>query len=86
MKQVPVAKFKDRVSEYIAEAEAGGEIIITRHGRPAARIVPIVDGKALAAQRASAALRLAAFRQRHQAAGVRISAEEWTGWKNEGRP
>jgi prevent-host-death family protein len=39
MKQVPVAAFKDRVSHYIAEAEAGDEILITRHGKPTVRIV-----------------------------------------------
>ena len=39
-KHVPVAAFKDRVSEYVAEAEAGGEIIITRHGKAAAKLVP----------------------------------------------
>lgn len=40
MRRVAVAEFKDRASEYIASAEAGEEIEITRHGRVAARLVP----------------------------------------------
>jgi prevent-host-death family protein len=38
MKHVPVAEFKDKVSQYFAEAEAGDEIVITRHGKPTVRI------------------------------------------------
>jgi prevent-host-death family protein len=40
MRRVAVAEFKDRASEFIASAEAGEEIEITRHGRVAARLVP----------------------------------------------
>lgn len=40
MRRVAVAEFKDRASEFIASAEAGEEIEITRHGRIAARLVP----------------------------------------------
>lgn len=39
MKHVPIAAFKDKVSQYIAEAESGDEIMITRHGKPTARLV-----------------------------------------------
>jgi prevent-host-death family protein len=42
MRRVAVAEFKDRASEFIASAEAGEEIEITRHGRVAARLVPPV--------------------------------------------
>jgi prevent-host-death family protein len=45
MKQVPVAAFKDRVSQYIAEAEAGDEIMITRHGKPTVRLVAVEADK-----------------------------------------
>jgi prevent-host-death family protein len=47
MRRVAVAEFKDRASEFIASAEAGEEIEITRHGRVAARLVPpAIDGRA----------------------------------------
>ncbi len=47
-KHVPMAAFKDRVSEFVAEAEAGDEVIITRHGKPAAKLVPVnVERKAM---------------------------------------
>ena len=32
---------KTRLSEYVARAERGGEVIITRHNKPVARIVPM---------------------------------------------
>ena len=40
MRSIPVGEFKDNASAFIAAAEAGEEIVITRHGKPAARIVP----------------------------------------------
>jgi prevent-host-death family protein len=40
MKHVPIATFKDKLSQYIAEAEAGDEIMVTRHGKPTVRLVP----------------------------------------------
>lgn len=32
---------KTRLSEYVARAEKGEEVIITRHNKPVARIVPL---------------------------------------------
>jgi prevent-host-death family protein len=45
MRSVPIAVFKDKVSEFIAEAQAGEEVVITRHGKPAAKLVAIEDDK-----------------------------------------
>jgi prevent-host-death family protein len=39
MRVVPIAEFKDRVSEYVNAAGAGDEIMITRHGKPMAKLV-----------------------------------------------
>ena len=36
-----VAKVKARLSEYLARVRAGNEVLITEHGRPVARIVPV---------------------------------------------
>jgi prevent-host-death family protein len=38
MKNVPINVLKQRLASVIAEAEAGTEIIITRHNKPVARL------------------------------------------------
>lgn len=43
MRNVAVAEFKDRLSEMIAAAESGEEIVVTRHGRPTVKLVAIQD-------------------------------------------
>jgi len=85
MRNVPIAEFKDKMSEYIAAAEAGEEVIITRHGRAAAKLVPVVDTAALRRQRERAAARLAAHRRKMIRDGRTASIEELIAWKNEGR-
>ena len=42
MKKVPLSKVKDDLSRYV-ELAAGEEIVITRHGRPAAVIIGFKD-------------------------------------------
>lgn len=37
---------KARLSALIAEAEAGGEVVIAKAGRPAVRLVPVSDPRA----------------------------------------
>ncbi len=62
--QVSVTEAKGQLTELVRRAEAGDEVILTRHGHPAVRLVPITlvpDKKArlalLETIRASAALR-----------------------------
>ena len=38
MRHVPIAEFKDHLSELVAAVEAGDEIVITRHGRAAVKV------------------------------------------------
>lgn len=45
MKHVPVATFKDRLSEFIAEAQAGQEVIVTKHGKPMVKLVPVEQNR-----------------------------------------
>lgn len=40
MKTANVADAKSHFSALLAEVEAGGEVVITRHGKPVARLVP----------------------------------------------
>jgi prevent-host-death family protein len=37
----PIALLKARLSEYLESVKAGEEIVVTEHGRPIARLVPI---------------------------------------------
>lgn len=39
---VGVAKLKASLSAYLAKVKAGQEIVVTEHGRPIARLVPVV--------------------------------------------
>lgn len=41
MVAVGVAKLKASLSAYLAQVKAGGQVIVTEHGRPIARLVPI---------------------------------------------
>lgn len=50
MRHVPIAVLKDKLSEIVAAAEAGEEIVITRHGRDIVRLVGLADDR-LAKQR-----------------------------------
>lgn len=85
MRHVPIAEFKDKLSEIVAAAEAGEEIVITRHGRAAVRLVP-VDSETERLERRRAVLEeLARIRRDMRAHGVTVTREEIIAWKNEGR-
>ena len=38
---VPVSEAKAQLTELVRQAEAGEEVILTRHGKPAVRLVPV---------------------------------------------
>ncbi|HEV2568498.1 type II toxin-antitoxin system prevent-host-death family antitoxin [Sphingomonas sp.] len=85
MRHVPLAAFKDKASEYISAAERGEEIIITRHGRPAARLTTAVDREERQRRAREALDRLARLRARMRAEGRTATIEEMIAWKNEGQ-
>ncbi len=86
MRHVPIAEFKDHVSEMVAAASRGEEILITRHGKPAARLLPAEDSVEERSRRAREALdQMAIERERMRAAGMTATVEEMIAWKNEGR-
>jgi len=85
MRQIPIAAFKDRVSEYIAAAEAGEEVLITRHGKIAARLLPPDDLRERSERARLAMDRLKQMRDRMRAEGRTATVEEMIEWKNEGR-
>jgi prevent-host-death family protein len=83
-KLVPIAAFKDRVSEFVAEAQAGEEVIITRHGKEAARLMPPAKDKA--ALRKEAVEKIKAFRDSIKGKYEPVSAEDISRWLEESRP
>lgn len=70
---------KTHLSELVARAEQGEEVIITRHNRPVARIVPFV-----ASEREPAARRAALKALLKSAAGRRLGTD-WKALRDEGR-
>jgi prevent-host-death family protein len=44
MESIGIYEAKSKLSELVERAEAGQEITITRHGRPAAKLVPAKAG------------------------------------------
>lgn len=86
MRSVRLSEAKDHLSEFVAAVEEGEEIVITRHGRPAARLVPIMDQGAIEARGRQALEDLARLRARLRAKGVTVTAAEMKSWKDEGRP
>jgi prevent-host-death family protein len=85
MRHVPVSKFKDNASDYIAAAERGEEIVITRHGQPAARLIAANQSFDMAKRR-EAMNGLAKLRDELRAEGKTATIDEMIAWKNEGRP
>lgn len=89
-RHVPISEFKDHASELVAAAEGGEEILITRHGKIAARLVAVDEmAAAKAAKRAkvqAALARLAELREEMRAQGHTVTQQEIADWKNEGRP
>ncbi|MFM9978397.1 MAG: type II toxin-antitoxin system Phd/YefM family antitoxin [Sphingomonadaceae bacterium] len=85
MRHVPVAVFKDKASEYIAAAERGEDIIVTRHGKPAVRLSSALTNADREARAWAALERLAARRVIMRAEGRTATMEEMIAWKKEGQ-
>lgn len=45
MKKVQVNEVREKLAKYLSEAERGEEIIITKHSKPIARLMPIESKK-----------------------------------------
>jgi prevent-host-death family protein len=87
MRHVPIAEFKDRLSELIAAAEAGEELVLTRHGKPTVRILPAEETLEARRKRAREAFaRMGELREKMRAEGRTVTIDEIIAWKNEGRP
>jgi prevent-host-death family protein len=84
MKHVGIFEAKTHLSSLVEEVEKGGEIIITRHGRPVARLVRSEDPHTpdkIARRRAA----IKRIRQIASELKIKATHEEIKGWINEGR-
>ena len=86
MRHVPISEFKDHASEWVAAAERGEDVVITRHGKPAARLSGLALGDRERRRSVQAALEgLAEIRIQQRALGMSATIGEMIAWKNEGR-
>jgi prevent-host-death family protein len=74
---------KTRLSELLDRVEKGEQIIITRHGRPVARLIPERSNDIV--QAIDALDRITARRERLAQQGVQVTREEIRAWREEGR-
>lgn len=81
MEAVGLFEAKTHLSEYVARAEAGEEVVIMRHNKPVAKIVPFVVADE-SERRARARLAVKALLKASQG---RSLAMDWKALRDEGR-
>lgn len=74
---------KAKLSELLDKVARGEQIVITRHGKPIARLVP--EGGHDVAKAMAAVARLTAIRRDLAAQGVRVTQDEIRAMRDEGR-
>jgi prevent-host-death family protein len=75
---------KVKLSELLDKVEHGAQVVITRHGKPIARLVP--EGGHDVAKAMAAVDGLIAIGKSVAARGVRVTQEEIRAMRDEGRP
>jgi prevent-host-death family protein len=78
---------KTHLSELVARVEAGDEVVITRHNKPVAKLVPITTeiSPELYRKRLEILDELQAVGREIAARGGPITVEEILSWRDEGR-
>ena len=76
---VSVYEAKTHLSRLIGDVEAGNEVTITRHGKPVARLVPVVD------EVDTHAAWVERVRENRRAMGLTFASGEIAAWVREGR-
>jgi prevent-host-death family protein len=84
MNQVGAFEAKNKLGSLLDRVEAGEEILITRHGRPAARLAPVITISEADRARAHAALARMTERAKARKTGP-FDWEEWKAYRDEGR-
>ena len=84
MTTVGAFEAKNTLGSLLDRVEAGEEILITRHGKPSARLMPVPRVSAECRARAHAALERMTQRAREMKLGP-FDWEEWKAYRDEGR-
>jgi prevent-host-death family protein len=86
MESVGLFEAKTHFSELVARAEQGEEVIITRHNKPVAKIVPITEvSPELVARRLQIFDELQSIGRDIEKRGGPLTVEEILNWRDEGR-
>ena len=81
VKRVQVREAKANLSALVAAAERGEETIITRHGKPVARVVPVIADH----DRDRARKAFERMRQLREETGATLGDLNWKDLRDEGR-
>jgi prevent-host-death family protein len=82
MTEVGTLEAKNRLSSLLDEVLKGGDVVITRHGKPVARLVPVTEPSSRAEQMRQAAQATHRLRDSIKPKGEPIP---WEELKNAGR-
>jgi prevent-host-death family protein len=86
MESIGLFEAKTHLSELVARAERGEEVVITRHNKPVAKLVPIAEvSPELVARRRQIAAEMQAIGREMAARGGPVTREEILEWVREGR-
>jgi prevent-host-death family protein len=87
MKKVATIEGEPSLSSLIAEVEKGGEVVITRHGEPVAKLVRAQEsqGKLTPEQLAKRLQAIAELEEIAKRVNARATQEEIKSWIEEGR-
>lgn len=81
MREVGAFEAKNKLSELLDLAEGGEEVVITRHGKEVARLVPPRG----TVNREEARAAMQRLRERAKKENLGITLEEAMAWRDEGR-
>ena len=84
MQQIGAFEAKNTFGSLLDRVEAGEEILITRHGKPAARLAPVPRVSDEDRARAHAALERMTQRSKEMKLGP-FDWEEWKAYRDEGK-
>lgn len=77
MLEISIREMNQNFSRYMQAVEAGEEIIITRRGKPAARLVAVSESKELTDEQQAARVRVRErMRRGYRLGGKRLQREE----------
>lgn len=82
MREVGAFEAKNRLGALLDLVEQGEEVVITRHGKQVARLVP--PQRQYSQEEARAAIQR--IRDRAEKRKLKVTLEELKAWRDEGRP